>query len=238
MRAKPQHVAMMFSLFLGGCLSYQVSERYYEPEGPGRLERSPAKPGPPTQLDIAAPSLRKLTVRATPSSRYALVCVLRELATIAKFLRLAHRHDHRRRRGGPDPSDGLQSFRDAGVPLSRQLPRPKIVRPTAGFHRHHARRQRRHLPQHLVAPQHLAQHYPAITCTAITCVAKSRPTVVILSMDFLSHRLLSTLQSWHFDGEPRRGSPCHSLNRTGRYPASFSWASARPAGWLSPLRCT
>ncbi len=76
MPAKPQQFAMMVSLFLGGCLSYQVSERYYEPEGPGRLESSPVKPGPPMQLDIAAPSLRKLTVRATPSSRYAMVCVL------------------------------------------------------------------------------------------------------------------------------------------------------------------
>jgi hypothetical protein len=31
-------------------------------------------------------------------------------------------------------------------------------------------------------------------------------------MDFPSHRLLSTLQSWHFDAEPSRGSPFHSLN--------------------------
>src|ERR1700680_2488119 len=35
-------------------------------------------------------------------------------------------------------------------------------------------------------------------------------------MDFPSHRLLSTLQSWHFDAEPSRGSPFHSLNADAR----------------------
>ncbi len=31
-------------------------------------------------------------------------------------------------------------------------------------------------------------------------------------MDFPSHRLLSTLQSWHFDAEPRRRNPFQSVN--------------------------
>ena len=61
---------------LGGCLSHQVTERYYEPQGPGRPETSPGSPGPPTQLAIANPKLRTLTVQAWPSTRFAMVCVL------------------------------------------------------------------------------------------------------------------------------------------------------------------
>jgi hypothetical protein len=49
-------------------------------------------------------------------------------------------------------------------------------------------------------------------CTAITCFAKSRPTVVILSMTSPLNRLMVTLQSWHSDAEPSRGSPFHSVN--------------------------
>jgi hypothetical protein len=63
-------------LLLSGCLSHQVTERYYEPHGPGQIEPSPVIPGSGTQLAIANPRLRTLTVRAGPSSRYAMVCVL------------------------------------------------------------------------------------------------------------------------------------------------------------------